>query len=84
MPGTSPANGGTELSGLGGRQLTRLRRDRVGFVFQAYNLLPVLTAAENITLPLDIAGRPCSASAWTCPTPTAPLPRRTSPPGCPR
>ena len=50
--------GGTELSGLGGRQLTRLRRDRVGFVFQAYNLLPVLTAAENITLPLDIAGRP--------------------------
>ena len=49
--------GGTELSGLRERQLTRLRRDRVGFVFQAYNLLPVLTAAENITLPLDIAGR---------------------------
>jgi putative ABC transport system ATP-binding protein len=34
-----------------------VRRDRVGFVFQAYNLLPVLTAADNITLPLDIAGR---------------------------
>ena len=49
--------GGTELSPLSERQLTRLRRDRVGFVFQAYNLLPVLTAAENITLPLDIAGR---------------------------
>ena len=39
------------------RQLTRLRRDRVGFVFQAFNLLPVLPAAGNITLPLDIAGR---------------------------
>ena len=39
------------------RQLTRLRRDRVGFVFQAFNLLPVLPAAANITLPLDIAGR---------------------------
>jgi putative ABC transport system ATP-binding protein len=49
--------GGTELSLLRDRQLTRLRRDRVGFVFQAYNLLPVLTAAQNITLPLDIAGR---------------------------
>jgi len=49
--------GGTELSGLRERQLTGLRRDRVGFVFQAYNLLPVLTAAANITLPLDIAGR---------------------------
>ena len=49
--------GGTEFSGLRERELTRLRRDRVGFVFQAYNLLPVLTAAENITLPLDIAGR---------------------------
>src|SRR6516165_6772172 len=45
--------GETETSGLRKRQLTRLRRDRVGFVFQAYNLLPVLTAAENITLPLD-------------------------------
>jgi putative ABC transport system ATP-binding protein len=39
------------------RHLTRLRRDRVGFVFQAFNLLPVLSAAGNITLPLDIAGR---------------------------
>jgi putative ABC transport system ATP-binding protein len=49
--------GETEISGLRERQLTRLRRDRVGFVFQAYNLLPVLSAAANITLPLDIAGR---------------------------
>ena len=37
------------------RQLTRLRRERIGFVFQAFNLVPSLTAAENITLPLDIA-----------------------------
>jgi putative ABC transport system ATP-binding protein len=50
--------GETEITGLRERQLTRLRRDRIGFVFQAYNLLPVLSAAENITLPLDIAGRP--------------------------
>ncbi|MFC5905974.1 ABC transporter ATP-binding protein [Streptacidiphilus monticola] len=49
--------GDTELTGLGDRQLTRLRRDRVGFVFQAFNLLPTLTAEENITLPADIAGR---------------------------
>jgi putative ABC transport system ATP-binding protein len=49
--------GETEISGLRERQLTKLRRDRVGFVFQAYNLLPVLSAAANITLPLDIAGR---------------------------
>ena len=49
--------GDTEIGGLHERQLTRLRRDRVGFVFQAYNLLPVLSAAANITLPLDIAGR---------------------------
>jgi putative ABC transport system ATP-binding protein len=49
--------GETEISKMRERQLTRLRRDRIGFVFQAYNLLPVLTAAANITLPLDIAGR---------------------------
>jgi len=49
--------GDVELTSLSERQLTRLRRDRVGFVFQAYNLVPTLTAAENITLPLDIAGR---------------------------
>jgi putative ABC transport system ATP-binding protein len=49
--------GGTEITTLGDNELTRLRRDRVGFVFQAFNLLPTLTAMENITLPLDIAGR---------------------------
>ncbi|MFG3495808.1 ABC transporter ATP-binding protein [Streptomyces sp. NPDC047928] len=49
--------GTTELSTLNDRQLTRLRRDRVGFVFQAFNLLPTLTALENITLPSTIAGR---------------------------
>jgi len=49
--------GETDLTTLGDRELTRLRRDRVGFVFQSFNLLPTLTALENITLPLDIAGR---------------------------
>ena len=49
--------GGTSLVGLGDKALTALRRDRVGFVFQQYNLLPTLTAEENITLPLAIAGR---------------------------
>jgi putative ABC transport system ATP-binding protein len=55
--------GDTDIGGLRERQLTRLRRDRIGFVFQAFNLLPVLTAAENITLPLDIAGR-AADRAW--------------------
>jgi putative ABC transport system ATP-binding protein len=45
------------LSGLQERHLTRLRRDRVGFIFQSFNLLPTLTAADNIVLPLAIAGR---------------------------
>jgi putative ABC transport system ATP-binding protein len=49
--------GGTELSALDDSRLTALRRDCVGFVFQAFNLLPTLTAIENITLPIDIAGR---------------------------
>jgi putative ABC transport system ATP-binding protein len=49
--------GGTELSGLGETALTRLRRDRVGFVFQAFNLMPSLTAAQNVELPLRLAGR---------------------------
>ena len=48
--------GDTDLGGLDDRRLTLLRRDRVGFVFQAYNLVPTLTVAENITLPLDLAG----------------------------
>jgi len=46
-----------DLTTLSERDLTQLRRDRVGFVFQAFNLIPTLSAAENITLPLDIAGR---------------------------
>ncbi len=48
--------GDTELVGLKDKQLTRLRRDKIGFIFQAFNLLPTLTALENITLPMDIAG----------------------------
>jgi putative ABC transport system ATP-binding protein len=49
--------GDTDLTTLSDRQLTRLRRDRIGFIFQAFNLVPTLTALENVTLPLDIAGR---------------------------
>jgi putative ABC transport system ATP-binding protein len=49
--------GGEEITSMPDRQLTRLRGDRIGFIFQAFNLLPVLSAAANITLPLDIAGR---------------------------
>ncbi|MER5531479.1 ABC transporter ATP-binding protein [Streptomyces sp. NPDC002677] len=48
--------GDTELGSLDDRRLTLLRRDRIGFVFQAFNLVPTLTVAENITLPLDLAG----------------------------
>ncbi|GAA3179971.1 MULTISPECIES: ABC transporter ATP-binding protein [Streptomyces] len=55
--------GDVELAALGEKKLTRLRRDKIGFIFQAFNLLPTLTAAENITLPLDIAGRKPDA-AW--------------------
>jgi len=49
--------GDEDLSTLDDRRLTILRRDRVGFVFQAFNLVPTLTAGENITLPLALAGR---------------------------
>src|SRR5262245_17956376 len=49
--------GEVDLSSLSEKQLTRLRRDRIGFVFQAFNLLPMLSARENITLPMDLAGR---------------------------
>jgi putative ABC transport system ATP-binding protein len=48
---------GTEITGLDDAALTRLRRDKLGFVFQFFNLLPVLTAEENVLLPLSIAGR---------------------------
>ena len=49
--------GDADLARLNDRRLTRLRRDRIGFVFQKFNLLPTLTAEENIVLPLAIAGR---------------------------
>ncbi|MDR1238406.1 MAG: ABC transporter ATP-binding protein [Propionibacteriaceae bacterium] len=48
---------GTELTTLNDRKLTMLRRDQIGFVFQQFNLLPTLTAKQNILLPLDLAGR---------------------------
>ena len=49
--------GDRELTTLRDKELTLIRRDRIGFVFQSYNLVPTLTAMENITLPMDIAGR---------------------------
>ena len=49
--------GDTDLSTLSDKELTRLRRDRVGFIFQAFNLVPTLTAIENINLPLELARR---------------------------
>ena len=49
--------GDTDLGTLNDRKLTQLRRDRVGFVFQQFNLIPTLTAAENIVLPMRLAGR---------------------------
>jgi putative ABC transport system ATP-binding protein len=63
MAGLDRADGGSvvvdglPVGEMNERQLTRLRRDRLGFVFQAFNLVPTLTALENITLPLDIARR---------------------------
>jgi putative ABC transport system ATP-binding protein len=53
----SVAIGDTELYGLSDKRMTALRRDRIGFVFQSFNLVPTLTAGENITLPADLAGR---------------------------
>src|ERR671910_71330 len=47
---------GTEITKLNDKQLTRLRREHIGFIFQFFNLLPMLTARENIILPLDLAG----------------------------
>jgi putative ABC transport system ATP-binding protein len=49
--------GNSEITAMKDKALTRLRRDHVGFIFQSYNLLPTLTAGENMTLPADIAGR---------------------------
>ncbi len=55
--------GDIDLTTLNDKELTLLRRDRIGFVFQAYNLVPTLSALENITLPIDLAGRKVD-SAW--------------------
>jgi putative ABC transport system ATP-binding protein len=55
--------GTTDLGTLSDKQLTLLRRERIGFVFQAFNLVPTLTAIENITLPMDLAGRRAD-QAW--------------------
>src|SRR4051795_2850515 len=55
--GGSCVAGGEEIAKLDDKGRTRLRRDRLGFVFQAFNLVPVLTAEENILLPLTLAGR---------------------------
>jgi len=49
--------GGDELSGLGDKAMTLLRRERIGFVFQAFNLVPTLTARENVILPLTLGGK---------------------------
>jgi len=49
--------GDVDVTSLNDRKLTRLRRDRLGFIFQAFNLVPTLSAIENITLPMDLAGR---------------------------
>ncbi|MET8013796.1 ABC transporter ATP-binding protein [Streptomyces sp. NPDC005271] len=55
--------GDVELTSLKDKKLTQLRRDKIGFIFQAFNLLPTLNALENITLPMDIAGRKAD-KAW--------------------
>lgn len=56
--------GDTEITGMNDRRLTRIRRDRVGFVSQSFNLLPTLTAEANILLPLDLAGRRADQSRY--------------------
>jgi putative ABC transport system ATP-binding protein len=55
---------GTEITDMGDQELTLLRRDHIGFIFQFFNLLPMLTAEENITLPLDLAGTKTD-EAWS-------------------
>ncbi|ACL40236.1 ABC transporter related [Pseudarthrobacter chlorophenolicus A6] len=55
--------GGTDITALNDKQLTALRRDRIGFVFQAFNLVPTLTAEQNITLPLALANK-ATDTAW--------------------
>ncbi|MEY2426728.1 MAG: putative transport system ATP-binding protein [Actinomycetota bacterium] len=53
---------GTNLDGLDDAGLTRLRREKIGFIFQAFNLVPVLTAQENVALPLTLAGKDSASS----------------------
>src|SRR3954467_3999995 len=72
--------GGTRITGLSDKALTRLRRDRVGFIFQQFNLLPTLSAQENIRLPLDIAGRKPDPQWWDIGIDTAGLRARLAPP----
>jgi putative ABC transport system ATP-binding protein len=55
---------GTEITELNDAELTRLRREHIGFVFQFFNLLPMLTARENIVLPLNLAGAKSSKNGW--------------------
>lgn len=57
--------GETNMSQLSDKQITQLRRDRLGFIFQSFNLVPTLTAAENITLPMDIAGKKVDQDWYT-------------------
>lgn len=77
--------GGTVLDGLSERRLTLLRRERVGFVFQQFNLVPSLTAAQNVALPCGwrAAGRPVRRSARRCAASVLPTGRGTGPGGCP-
>ena len=70
--------GGAELSGLSETALTRLRQDRVGFVFQSFNLMPALTAAQNVELPLRLAGRKADQKAVRAALATVGLADRTS------
>jgi putative ABC transport system ATP-binding protein len=55
---------GIEITGLNDGELTKLRREHVGFIFQFFNLLPMLTARENIVLPLNLAGAKSSKNGW--------------------
>ena len=77
--------GGDEIGRLDDAALTQLRRDRVGFVFQSFNLVPMLTAAENITLAADLAGRPSTSPGSTCWSASSGLPTGspTVPASCP-
>jgi putative ABC transport system ATP-binding protein len=59
----SVAIDGTDITGMGDQELTLLRRNHIGFIFQFFNLLPMLTAEENVTLPLDLAGHK-QEGAW--------------------